>query len=766
MDRIDIINTFEGLNIKLSPAGVWAFENNKKKAIDANRADNLPLSDYMNDNMFKFRIEETPYMVIDIDGADILEVMNLFPTIGKTLTTTTTADNKYHCYVMRPVEFPYTRIINKVYPEVDILTNGIVFEGHLYNDPNSKYNITGNEILELSDDEITLLFDTLSRSNAVGSTTPTITNARFNMEEAQLVKAYLDESISSVEYNRLCKLLTPTKMRTNKKASFPELSHDTINTMSFYLALNAYIPHETVVAFIEKVLVIEYNLNLGSEHTQLHWYKSILPTIPIIENIDYTNNFMEFITHAPLSRNGLFRLLSTVGIKGELKYIQINKNTLEPRLRNNVMLYQQPALRQDYPLLDSDTWTFGVPSVQITENPFAEHTHYDELDDVFTLSTLKRTEYQINVQPIKDKPNNLLTKAIKGIFKPLEEDKIDGEDFYYHWLAHVLFGEKAVTTVMVLCTPANIKGGTGKTSLTATLPMHITQPGTITAINENMAKWSADVFLGRMVAFDDLHDSENWNKVYTIIKQQTSNTYKILDKKGQGTVKTARRTNISISANFIPKIDETDRRFFMWAPREKLTPEEGTEIAKIFSDMKSYNQEIQDITNYCKYLYENFKDKYYHELYIQAPNTDISNISKSEGGLGETLISRILAGPDRLFEDYIGGGDKWTDIQICEFFLLSIYEPNNRNKNKWTVALPWHFYNEVLKSLKADVAQDYTRGRLSLVMGKVHFKDLGATRHKRYSDKYNKWTRYGLVHEVEETVINEYKKYLELKRIV
>lgn len=768
MNKQEILNKFNTLGIELHPAGKWDFDaEGKKKSIDVNRADKLPIEQYPDDNMFKFRIEETPYMCIDIDGADILEVMSLVPSIANTFTSTTTADNKLHCYVMKPDKFPKTRLIGRngqgLYPQVDILTNGIVFEGHLYNHKNTKYTVTDtNNIVTLTETEITLLMSILSKSKQkINNNNNIVMNARYHIEEAELVKAYLKETITKVEYKKLCKLLTPTEKR-GKNLKFPELTHDSINTMAFYLALNAYLLHTEVIQFIEKILVLEYKLDLNSEHTRLHWYKSIVPTLPIVEDVDYTTDFMEYIKNAPTSTNGLFKLLSTVGTNGELKYIQINKNTTEPRQKNGVMLLQSGALRKEYPTLDADTWTFGIPDVQITENPFAHHSVYNVDDDTFTLSTLKRTEYQINIQQVEAKPTNIITKAIEGIFKPLEHDTIDAEDFYYHWLAHVLFSTEAVTTIMALVTPANIKGGTGKTTLTATLLMHICQHGTVTAINDSMAKWSADAFLGRLASFDDLFKSDKWGEVYTIIKQQTSNTIKKLDKKGKGPVTSLRRSNISISANFIPKIDESDRRFFMWSPREKLSTSEGMQLAKLFKDFNVYSQDIQDIANYCYYLYHNKKDKYYNELYNTAPDTDISKLSKSEGGLGETLISRILSGPNRLFDDYIGGGNKWTDVQIAEFILLVCEEPNNRCKS-YTIALPWNFYNETLKSLKAEDDADYTKGRLALVMGKVHFKDIGAKRHAKYSTQYPSWTRYGLLHDIDEEVLKQYKNFIELK---
>lgn len=763
MERQEIVDRFKRHGIQLYPAGVWKFDaEGKKEAVVPYRADKLLLSAYPQDNMLKLRIEETPYMVIDIDGEDILDVLRLLPSIAKTFTTTTTREDKFHAYVMRPDNFPYTRVIGKLAPKVDVLSNGIVFEGHLY-DISDKYSISESDtIVHLTEVEIQRILDGIDKKILKRNRKPVSACARYNIEEAGLVKTYLTSTLTNHEQLKLVKLLTPKGMRTESSKEWPKISYDTINTMAFYLALNSYIPHTDVLAFMEKILVKEYNLDLNSQDTKMRWYNSIVPTLPIIESPEFTTEFMEYVAQAPLNVTNTYRLLSTMDYGGTLKYIQINKNTLEPRVKNGVMLFNKSALQAEYPTLDTDAWTYGVPETQITDNPFAEHTEYRVFEETFVLNTLSRTEYQINVTPVDIKPRNVLTKSISGVFSPLDYDTIDAEDFYYHWLAHVLYSDTAVTTIMALVTPSNIAGGTGKTTLTATLPMHILPRGTVTAINDSMAKWSADVFLGRMAAFDDLFESEKWKEVYTIIKQQTSNTIKILDKKGKGTVLSDRRTNISISANFIPKIDESDRRFFLWAPREKLEPEDGNKIAKIFESYTEYSQEIQDIANYCKYLYDTEPMKYYNELYIKAPNTDISSISKSEGGLGETIISRILAGPERLFEDYIGGRDKWTDVQIAQFILLVATEPNNRCKH-YTIALPWHFYNEVLKSLKADDNTDYTKGRLALVMGKVQFKDMGATKHSMYKEQYPDWTRYGLVHNMEDTVLNQYKKFLELK---
>ena len=775
MTREDIIARFKQLDITLSPAGIWEFDSDgRKKSIDAERPDNLPLSKYPKDNMYKFRIEQTPYLLIDIDGADILDVMRVLPTIAKTFTTTTTSSNKFHCYVQRPQDFPLVRLIGNLMTNVDIITNGIVFEGHMHNLPNSKYLISNDApILELTQVEIDRLLKLCNAKQIAKHKAGTGDLPRYNYEESQLIKGYIASTLTKQQRDRLLKMLIATGTPASELATsplddtlpkLPKFTHTNINTMAYYIAMNKFTPHDDVVIFMEKLISTYYNIDLSTPKSRLHWHKSILPTLPVVEVEEFSEDFMKHIDSAPLCRNQTYRLISTINNFGNLSYMQIHRYTLNPRFKNGTMLFSNTALYAEYPTLDKDNWIYGVPEVQISDNPFAQHTSYNEEDGTFTLSTLKRTEYMTQLQAVEIKPNNIITKAIAGIFKVNEKDSIDAEDFYYHWLGHILFSTHAVTTIMCLASPANELGGSGKTTLTATLPMHIAPLGTITAINDSLAKWSGDAFQGRLASFDDLFESDKWKEVYTIIKQQTSNTIKRLDRKGKSTELSFRRTNISISANFIPKIDESDRRFFIWSPRERMSAEEGKQLGLLLADFKGYKQEIQDIANYCYYLYLNETEKYYNQLYIQAPATQMGQISKSEGGLGETLISRLLSGPGRLFEDYVGGQDKWTDIEIAQFIVMVAREPNARTKS-WSIALPWNFYNKVLCALKADTATEYTKGRLALVMGKVIWNDLSPDRAGLYKNTHSDFAKSGLIHNVEESLIQAYRDYIATHKV-
>ena len=66
MTRSEIIDKFRELDITLSPAGIWKFDaEGRKEAQDAKRPDNLALDMFPLDNMYKFRIEQTPYLLID-----------------------------------------------------------------------------------------------------------------------------------------------------------------------------------------------------------------------------------------------------------------------------------------------------------------------------------------------------------------------------------------------------------------------------------------------------------------------------------------------------------------------------------------------------------------------------------------------------------------------------------------------------------------------------------------------------------------------------
>lgn len=764
MNKQQIIDRFNHLGINLHPAGIWKFDSSGKKTpVVAYRADNLSINDFPKDNMFKLRIEQTPYMVIDMDGPDSAVVQEIYanlPSIAKTITTTTTAPNKQHVYIVKPEEFPLTRIVGAL-PKVDILSNGIVFEGHLY-DINEHYDIENEEIVSLTPNEISYLMGLVPKDIATYDNNK-ITNKRFNTAEKILVEEYINGTL--VDERNLWKLLTPKTGQRAGKSDYkaPPLAYDTFNTMAFYLALNEFISHENVIKFLEKLLVKEYNINLNSQQTQQRFYKQILPTLPVYEIDDKNDSFDGHIAKAPVSRDGQFLLTTTVDSSGGQKFVLLNKYTHVPQDISGTILRTQKSIQFLYPTLDSDMFTYGVPQIELTSNPYKPHKSYDFDRRVFTLSTIKPTQYLLECGEMETKPRNILTKAIENIFMTTSEatSSVDPEDFYYHWLAHIIFSSKQMSTIFSLSTDATVQGGTGKSTFTAKLPMHILPRGTVSAIDESTAGWGDAFYNSKLTCFDDLHDSKNWDKLYTTMKRETSQTISKKNLKGGAITVSEHSACLSISSNFFPKIDETDRRFFIWAPTAKLTQDEGMEIAMMMSDFNQYHQEIQDIVSYCKYLFNNLQNKYHKELYIEAPRTSFNAQAKTEGATSKKLLSLVLNGPDSLFDSFVPNKKlMFSKRELCELILAQISEPSPRSNFKYTLHIPQDLCKVLLNATRDEDMSNESPRNISLMLGCTFSVLNTAMTEYRHNKKCVDWVTRGIRVTIEEEAIAKYKRWL------
>lgn len=763
MEKQTIIDRFAEHQIELHPAGIWEFDaEGKKKPVIAFRQDGLDISSYPKDNMFKLRVDSTPYMVIDVDGGDILALYKQMPSLQRTLTTTTTREDKFHIYIQKPEDFPVTRIVNAL-PQIDILSNGIVFEGHLYN-INKHYDIENTEIVTLREEEIKYL-STLIPHGITSYNNTSITNKRFNPAEKQLIEEYLNDTLK--DERNLWKALTPKAEQKQGKSNYtvPDLAYDTFNRMAFFIALNEYIPHAIVIKFLEKFLVKEYNLNLNSTQTQQRLYKQIIPTLPVYEVDDYNDSFSDHIAKAPLSRDGQFKLVSTIDSQGGQKFVLLDKYTLEPQVMNGALLRSQKSIQFLYPAVDANTYTYGIPMIELTRNPFLPQTSYDFKRRIFTLSELTPSEYITNATERVEKPNNIIAKAIHSIFKvpPQEYSDVDPEDFYYHWLANVVFGTKQLSTILCLAADATVGGGTGKSTLTMRLPIQMLPYGAAAKIDQGTGSWGDAFYDSKLTCFDDLETGDKeWDKLYNTMKKETTGGPTKKNLKGKGIVLTKYSPNMSISANFLPKIDESDRRLFIWTPTEKLSDAEGQQLSEITEDFHGYHEEIQEIANYCFYLYNNHKDKYHRELFMHAPVTSFYKQAKTEGATSKKLFSIILNGPDSLFDSFVPNvKSKMSKREIVEFILGQIAEPNRRSNNKHSLHLPQDFCKVVLEATRDEPMPNMSPKNMGFALG-CTFSPLSIS-HTKYRDnkKYAEWVTRGVRLTIEADTIAKYKAWLK-----
>jgi hypothetical protein len=281
-------------------------------------------------------------------------------------------------------------------------------------------------------------------------------------------------------------------------------------------------------------------------------------------------------------------------------------------------------------------------------------------------------------------------------------------------------------------------------------------------VDEGTASWGDAFYNSKLTCFDDLHDTDKWAKLYTTMKRETSGTISKKNIKGGATTISETSACISISSNFFPKIDETDRRFFIWAPTDKLSEAEGLEIANIMSDFNRYRQEIQDITSYCKYLYETYPDKYAKELYIEAPKTSYNANAKTEGQTTKKILSMLLNGPDSLFDSFVPNKKhKLSHKEIVEFVLMQIAEPNPQNKMKHMLHIPQDFCTVLLNSTRDDDMANESIRNVAFALG-CTFSPITISMQKyRNIDKYSNWATRGLRLPIEENAVNKYKNWLK-----
>jgi len=105
--------------------------------------------------MMKHRAELSGVVVIDNDGGDIEEVYKRYPTCRVTFHTTTSSRNKQHFYLFPPEGLTFTpdRKVKTEGTTIDVLSNGIIFEGHDYQSENTHFSMSSAPIYRCTIEE-------------------------------------------------------------------------------------------------------------------------------------------------------------------------------------------------------------------------------------------------------------------------------------------------------------------------------------------------------------------------------------------------------------------------------------------------------------------------------------------------------------------------------------------------------------------------------------------------------------------------------------
>jgi len=540
--------------------------------------------------------------------------------------------------------------------------------------------------------------------------------------------------------------------------------------MALLVAKNSKIPNEIAIKFIEKLLVDVYNLDLNSKLTQVHWYNSILPTLPFFESLfNPMEDFREFdqliddnSTDNSKDRNFKWVAFKTTNGQGATRFIQLNKFTYKLRTMNGIKLFDESTFRSFYPNLAKDDIQ-EIPMLTIQTNPYVEVVTYDEENDFFTLNTIHPSKYKVNARMNKTKPKNILTQMIQLFFSNEAH-----EDYYYHWLAHLMFGDKPVNVVMWLCSDNNAEAGTGKTILSAALPAQLIGFDQATTVDSSVATagWG-QIFDTKLLSYNDLNTmpKADWAKMYAKIKDEATNsTGKLRNNKGGDITKSSVGICQSGSSNFIPELDSSDRRFFVVSPKLKLDEDGADELHRIFeAERANEHREIQEIADYLKYLYDEQQDKYKSELFTRALMTAEKTAATQMGTFTRRILPLIAHNPRELFDIFskkIEYNSEWQEWQIITFIKLQTH------KDK--VYLPSDFIN-VLMNYVQDTNEERSTASVMEAIGmkksKLNFspyRDLDELKALELPLEVANYKTYGVVIDI---TVSAYKKFMP-KRIV
>ena len=724
----DIKDFFKSkLDIELGSGGriVWDTSTNKKNVVDGNRPYNAESKP--GDNIYKFNVGPTPYIIFDADGIDLEELHKQYPTLENTLYTTTTAVNKRHYYILPPVNNSKDELAGrKVNREAkfDIFTNGPIFEGHGIDHstsvnvvPGEPFSINNEEVVRFSVEEWDTLLSYMSSLDA--KTTHSLLGIRMpRQHEADILKEWLkiDSAYfkTNVENNNLIRALWTSEYLDDipprsKKLEHPgELEYDLLNKAAYKMTMNACLSSTTRDEILEKIVTDVYGYRLDSPTTEQKLYKSIIGTLPYhdelaIEVDKQTTLQEELRTIYNKQKNGY--LMTRSGKSYAFLEINIDTMRIVMKGRDNEYEMSLAHIKREFGLTQQDASVMQeikdiIPEVKIVNIPTKPRVYFDFDNNIDVYNISPKSVYQDMAIPSETKPNNVITRVIHSVMG-------EWEDLYYHWLAHAAFGEPP-QTVLSLVTPEAGGSQSGKSVVSAYIPSRLIGSVAAIEVDELKSGWGDVTYGASVICINDMKkvNSKDWNEIYPKIRDESNKGLKRKkNMKHRAYIEVEQATSFTISANYFFPLEEHDRRFFVLRPQhlagktEKLNDADSVKIWELLenSALSDFHPELQELTNYCKHLYQTDRWKYRDELFKKAPETDeriqCLAVDKSHSG---RIIVALKNGPAE-FEKLIDPKEK-AAVAKLGMFLLYQYSHNHSNY----VSLPWMWLHELLMRVQED----------------------------------------------------------------
>ena len=727
-----IIECFNNIGIQPYTGGIMDYDlvNQKKIIVDGKRIDGIPK--LPKDNVFKFRPNDTDYLIIDADGIDISQLEEYYPSIKDTFYTTTTKPTKRHYFVLPPegLKWPLSSKTKVEGPDTyDLLYYYNLFEGHAY-DINPYYSITTKTPQRVSIAEYNAIKEILKKAHTTDPTTgkkPRAANPKLTSLIKEYTASILDggPALDQTNINFLVRSLITEDTKNKRKLSFDKYllsngkpDHTAFNFLAWKVTYTE-LSHIDRDRFIDAILT-DLGFDPTSKLSKQHLDNSIYATLPRFDTmekaIEEADSIVQIMKETSFNEHwGYVKFLSSKAYS----YMQISLDTLEPRLvgENNTPFFGMSKLEIDFQayLVTGTTKEMianGLPTVKLINDPFSPRLGYDHKNDIDVYNMAPKSEYYIHASPSPDKPDNIVTRVIHSYFG-------EYEDFYYHWLAHHMFGEQPPQTCLYAVSGSHEKGRSGKSTVTIQIPNRLIP--TATRVSEDVVKSNFSTPPGSSLqVFNDLtHPSVFGEYIYPEIKDgSTGGAPKIINIKYGGQVMVSQSVGYAVSANFYPPIDgEHDRRSWIVAPQHqegrtsKLTEDEANKLNYMFEGpgKDKYYDELQDLTNYLKYLIEEEPDKYNKELFIEAIKTEY--YSKCIGGTFSSRLYRMLIEAPEEIESYVPSSDMPNLITVFRFIMYL-----NSQHEKPYISIPYGLLGYLLELMGLEGFSSESKARIASTM--------------------------------------------------
>ena len=734
-------------DLYFTPNGQWAWDlidnRYKKRALDAQRVDNLDWEDYPNDNFGRLHLLNTDIVVLDIDNEETTIVDNTItiPALGITipigLYTQTSNEGSYHIYYRATPtqrnEIGEKTIIGLKGTKVDILQNYIVFEGH----QSPKYKLHEGDILPLPNELAEVIaeyIDEKKLSKKRGHSLLLQSNpSRQYLIEKQL-SGELEEGTK--EYNDYIRSIFPKEyLPSNAKkldiAKSFKLSYDLINKMLVKLTTTKELGfHEHVLPTLEYVL-IKFGINPSSSKTKQRMTQ-MLPSLPQHAPIatyhwyDDNRQFVDMIREQP-SKVALFKTQH----QKKLFFIAMHKTTLDPLIYSEEGPFfdksMAEAVAPEYKIIKEDGSkgafiTDDIPLIMTFSDPYHDEVLYDESAGLYNVNLSRPSKYIREAEPIAiEHKNNFLYNIMCSTVHP------DYLELILYWHTQILFGRVPPLMVPWIATGDSVLGGTGKSFVTITiLDKALAGQSTVAKLKDIKDGWDFKQGL-RLTCYDegDSTNQNEWLLLHNHLKISSGGNRETSNSKYGSMTNKVQLIAQAGASNSIPPIPESDRRILCLEPAhlegytQPISQEERSKAAEFERNYEKYEDDLQEYVNHLCFLARGERPAYISKaLFEVAPKTIYRDRWMVNTATNSRALLLILDQPDELWS-YI----HWDRVNDYHLSILLSYLIHQYRADLGKVALSWEWFRDMLYLIQAQEDENKTKREVIRALGnKVHFK--------------------------------------------